>query len=105
MKKDVEATISYWKGPHEDSLPDITHDGEILLGHWEEDNHKMLIRDIRGEESDYLLDTHGFTVRTLPKKGRDVTTQEINGGEYYEEISNMIKEMSANHNFLSWISN
>jgi hypothetical protein len=61
----------------------------------------MLIRDIRGAESSYSLDTHGFTVRTLLKKGRDIISQELGGGEYYDEITGMIKEVSICLNFSS----
>jgi hypothetical protein len=99
MKKDIETTISYWLDPGDGSLPNPEHDSEILLGHWDEENHTMLIKDIRGTESSYSLDTHGFAVQTLPKKGRDVTNQEFPGGEYFEEISTMIKEVFVSPRF------
>ena len=57
----------------------------------------MLIKDIRDIESDYALDTHGFTVRTLPKVG-DVVEGEKPEGEYFDKISEMIKEMFVDPN-------
>jgi len=100
MKRDVEATISYWLDPGDGSLPNPEHDSEILLGHWDEENHTMLINDIRGAESSYSLDTHGFAVHTLPKQERDITNQELVDGEYFEEISNMIKEVTGAKNVI-----
>jgi hypothetical protein len=110
MKKDLEATISYWHDPRDGSLPDPEHDTEIIMGHWDEENRKMHIKDIRGTEWNYSLDVHGFAVRTLPRKERDITGQDIVGaslekdvtdqqrleGEYFQEVSAMIKEVFVN---------
>ena len=101
MKKDVEATISYWRDPGDGSLPDPDHDAEILLGHWDEENRTVLVRDIRGTELSYSLDTHGFEVYTLSKRERDNPNQDIAESEYFEEISNMIKTMCVTHSSYS----
>jgi hypothetical protein len=106
MKKDVKTTISYWRDPGDGSLPDPEHDAEIFLGHWDEENRTMLVRDIRGAESDFSLDTHGFEAHTLAKKDRKLgQTYELHGSgppnpeigdsEYFEEISDMIKKVYA----------
>ena len=89
--KDIEAVISYWRDPGDGSLPDPENDAEIFLGHHDEEIHTMLIRDIRGAESSYSLDTHGFQVYTLPKKDRDITNEDFVRTEYFEEISNLVK--------------
>jgi hypothetical protein len=91
MKKDIEAVISYWRDPGDGSLPDRENDAEIFLGHHDEENRTMLIRDIRGAESSYSLDTHGFQVYTIPKKERDITNEDFVKTEYFAEISNLIK--------------
>jgi len=91
MKKDIEAVISYWRDPGDGSLPDPENDAEIFLGHHDEENHAMLIRDIRGAESSYSLDTHGFQVYNIPKKERDITNEDFVKTEYFDEISNLIK--------------
>lgn len=95
MKKDVEATISYWRDPGDGSLPDADHDIEILLGHRDEENRTMLIRDIRGTESSYSLDTNGFEVHTLSKRERDASDEDVVESEYFEEVSNMLQTMSV----------
>jgi hypothetical protein len=53
----------------------------------------MLIRDIRGSEPDYTLDTHGFQVYTLPKNERNISDMEVVKTEYYDEVAASIKEM------------
>lgn len=92
MKKDIEAMIGYWRDPGDGSLPDKENDKEILLGHHDEVQKPMLIRDIRGSESDYSLDTHGFQVYTLPEKERNLTDVAVVKTEYFDEIASMIKK-------------
>lgn len=94
MKKDIETTIGYWRDPNGAAVPNIEHDAEILLGHLDEEKVPMLIKDMRGTESSYTLDTQGFTVRALPTKPADVTDQTVDG-PYFQEISKMIKELYA----------
>ena len=53
MKKEVQATISYWRDPGVGSSPDPNYDADIILGHHDEENRTMLFRDIRGTESSY----------------------------------------------------
>jgi len=91
MKKDIDATISYWRDPGNGSPPDPAHDADLLLGHRDEENRKMLIRDIRGEESSFILDTHGFEVYTLPKRD-PAADQDIDQDEYFKEIHDMLKK-------------
>lgn len=95
MGKDVETTISYWRAPEDGSLPDAEHFKELLLGHRDEEKQRIIVRDIRGTESTYFLDTHGFEVHKLSAKGRDILDQEVVKTKYYEEISNLVKEMSV----------
>jgi hypothetical protein len=90
MKKDIEAVMSYWRDPGDGSLPDPENDAEIFLGHHGEENHTMLIRDIRGSESSYSLDRHSFQVYTISKE-RDITNKDFVKTEYFEEISNLVK--------------
>ena len=100
MSKHVEATISYWRDPGDGSDPDANYYKELLVGHRDEDKHKTTVRDIRGTESVYALDTHGFEIRRLPSKERDITDQEVVKTDYYSEISDLIKEMFVPHCFL-----
>jgi hypothetical protein len=91
MKKDVEAVISCWRDPGDGSLPDPENDAETFFGHHDEDNRTMHVRDMRGSESIYLLDTNGFEVHTIAKKEWDMMNEEIVRTEYFEEISDLIK--------------
>jgi hypothetical protein len=97
MRKHVETTISYWRDSGDGSLPDTNYYKELLFGHTDEDKHNVTVRDIRGTESVYSLDTHGFEIRKLSSKERDITNQEVVKTEYYDEISNLIKEMFVPH--------
>jgi hypothetical protein len=94
MQKDIEVMIPYWRDPGDGSLPDPEHDVDIVLGHRDEENRTVRLRDIRGTESSYSLDTHGFQVYTLPKKERDPVSEDIGESEYAEEVSHMIKTVS-----------
>ena len=51
----------------------------------------MHVRDIRGSDSIYSLDTNGFEVRTIAKTEWDMMNEEIVRMEYFEEISSLIK--------------
>jgi hypothetical protein len=51
----------------------------------------MLIRDIRGEESSYTLDTHSFEVHHISNKERDMMNEELVRSEYFDEIADLIK--------------
>lgn len=93
MKKDIEAVISYWLDPGDGSLPDPENDAEIFLGHHDEENRIMHIRDMRGAETSFSLDTNGFEVHTIPKKERDFMDEEIVRTEYFIEISDLIKRV------------
>jgi len=64
MAQDIKASISYRHDPGNGSLPDSNHDAEILVSHHDEENHKVLIHDIRGSEPSYSLDLHGFQPQT-----------------------------------------
>ena len=92
MGKDIEAVISYWKDDGS-GIPNPETDAELFFGHADEDNHSMLIRDIRGTESRLSLDTNGFEVHILPKKERDPTNEEVVKTEYFKEICDLIKNM------------
>jgi len=77
MKKDIETTVSYWRDPGDGSLPNPEHDCEIILGHLDEGNRTMLVKDMRENESSFSLDVQGFTIQTIPKKERDGTDQDV----------------------------
>ena len=94
MKKDIEAMVAYWRNPGDGSLPDKENDKEILLGHHDELQRRMLIRDIRGSESKYFLDTHGFQVHALPRIERLVTDVNVINTIYFDEIAATIKKLS-----------
>ena len=102
MKKDIETTISYWRDPGDGSLPNPEHDAEILQGHLDEENRKMFVRDVRGMESGFSLDTHGFEVHRHAKREREVgctcelhgdrpPKMEIGDNEYFDELSDQSK--------------
>jgi hypothetical protein len=90
MPKDFEAEIPYWLDPHDGSGPNADKDKELLFGHVDEDIHQIVVHDIRGLESTFDLDTHGFEAITLPKKDRISTFQE-DDTECFEELSDLVK--------------
>ena len=90
MTRDFEASMPYWRDPHDGSGPNAERDKEILFGHIDEDIHQVIVHDIRGTESTFDLDTHGFEAITLQKKDR-ITTFEEDDRECFEELSNVIK--------------
>lgn len=92
MKKDLETTIAYWKDPGDGSGPDANFDAELFFGHHDEDIRKVTVRDIRESESEYSLDTHGFTVRTLSPKERPIPNTPELQEQWFDEIAKLIKE-------------
>jgi len=93
--KDLEATVSYWRDSEGASVPNPEHDAEILLGDWDQETRTKLVRDIRGTESDFTLDVHGFQTYTLAPKDRDSKIEGEQHEEYFEEIGDMLKKMYA----------
>lgn len=95
MRKDIETVISYWKDPSDGSGPDINFDNEILHGHRDEDNRKVLVHDTRGLESKYSLDTNGFACGTLPDRNRPIPNDVTSKVEYYQEIEEYLLELTG----------
>jgi hypothetical protein len=61
------------------------------------EHRTVLVRDIRGTESGYSLDTHGFEVFTLLKKDGDSPNNDTGDSEYFDEVSDMIKAAFVSH--------
>lgn len=99
MAKDFVGTMSYWLNPHDGSGPDIEHDKELFFGERDADSKEVVIYDIRGKESEFSLDTHGFEAITLPIKNR-VSTYEEDDAQYLEELTDLIKSRSVHVYFI-----
>jgi hypothetical protein len=70
------------------------------LGHADEENREVLVRDIRGTESEYSLEQNGFTTFKLPKKeGRDTAVLNGKTDEYYDELVAMVKVLYVDYIF------
>ena len=100
MAKDVETTMCYWHDRGDGSLPNAEKYKEILLGHLDEEKHKVIVKDIRGTESDYSIDIHGFEVHKLQARERIVSDLEVVKTEYFDEISQFLKDMLVNLSLL-----
>jgi len=90
MAKDFTGTMAYWLDPHDGSGPDNERDKELFFSEVDSDPKQVVVYDIRGKESDFCLNIHGFEAITLPVKDR-ISTYEEDDKEYFEEMSELIK--------------
>lgn len=90
---DVKADINYFPATAE--LIETRYWKPRLLGDADEHTRKTTIQNVRGMESDFVLDKNGFQFVNLPSKPRDASTDEKIRGEYYAEIAEVLKELYA----------
>lgn len=94
MSKDFNGIICYWKDPGDGTDPNPKHDFGIVVGHLDEDNRTVLMRVLRGKESEFDLDKQGFTTCTFSlKEGRVALHVENDGAKYFAEVAGMVKEL------------
>ncbi|KUJ11017.1 uncharacterized protein LY89DRAFT_654661 [Mollisia scopiformis] len=93
---DVQTYVTYWKQPEDGSGPDSGDWKQLIVGHKHQgDRRDIVAHDVRGNESTYSLDKHGFEIHKLPTKERDHLNQEEVQKEYYQEIIDLIKKQTG----------
>jgi len=98
MSTSVEASLNYFCPPADGSRPwrslaqDVAGNRER---NWEEVSKTVQIESIRGKESEYSLDTSGFTIGIKPAKHTSFDDDEKVKAEYYPDSIELIKELTG----------
>lgn len=89
----VVADIHYWfPGTEPIHGPDVTA-ADKKLGQKYDCSRTMTILDIRGMKDNFNIETHGFTVITLPEKERHEYDNDWVVNHLYEEYECVIKTL------------
>ncbi len=90
--RDVLTDFNYYKDPGDGSLPAPTYVGKPETYERPVETRRMPVRDIRGEEERYALDTTGFQIyRHVSREGAFEDEEEIKR-VYYPEIEGILKD-------------
>ena len=88
---DVVATFNYHKNPADGSAPAPTYVGKPETYERPTESKEMTVRDIRGEEDRYSLETTGFQVFRHVSAEKEFIDEEKIKREYYPEIEEILK--------------
>ena len=90
--RDVLADFNYYKDPGDGSGPAPSIVGKPETYERPAETRKMLVKDIRGEEERYALDTTGFQIyRHVSRESAFEDDEEIKR-IYYPEIEGILKD-------------
>lgn len=92
-KHDVETTLNFHKDNEDGSPPHPTYVDRPETYDRAVDTHKVTIKDIRGEEDKYSLDTTGFQVHRHTSVEKDFVDDEQVKARYYPEIEQLLKDV------------
>lgn len=91
--KDVEALLNYHKDNEDGSPPHPTYVDRPETYERPSEVHKVLVRDVRGEEDKFTLDVNGFQFHKHTAHEKDfVDDAQIKDG-YYKETEQLLKDV------------
>lgn len=95
-KHHVQTTFNYWDDPGDGSKPlPITIGGGRISNRRPHLPHEFLVTDITGEESKYLLDSHGFQYCHQKSVEKDFIDEQAIQTTYYEECRQLVKKITG----------
>ena len=88
----VEASLNYHKPNEDGSPPHPTYVDRPETYDRPFETHKVLIRDISGDEGNYTLDTNGFQVHSHTSVEKDFVDDDQIKSSYYPEVEQLLKD-------------
>ncbi|RYP33746.1 hypothetical protein DL767_004613 [Monosporascus sp. MG133] len=96
---DISATINYYKDPGDGSLPmPVKVSDDTVTNKRPTVPHRVLVRDITGEEDKYTLDGHAFQLHRHESKLKELDefrNSDKVKAEYYPESAQLLKDVTG----------
>jgi hypothetical protein len=92
QKYNVQTTLNYYLDLGDGSPPAPTYVGKPETYERPAATTDVTVHDIRGEEDQYTLDSHGFQLYRYPSLEKDFLDDEKIKREYYAEVEKLLKE-------------
>lgn len=89
-KHDVETTLNYYFDTGKPPLP--TYVGKPESYERPQDPVQVQVKDIRGEEQEYVLDKYGFQIYPHVSTEKEFLDDEKIKREYYPEVEQLLKD-------------
>lgn len=94
--RDVPTTMNYYKpigdGPPRSYVAPAEGQLQSNVG---QDPFPTIVHDVRGRESEYVLDKQGFQFVHWPSAEKDFTDDEVIQNKYYAEVEALLKEVTG----------
>lgn len=90
--QDVQTVLNYYKPNEDGSLPHPTYVDRPETYSRPFESHPTTIKDIRGREGEYALDTKGFQFYWHPSVEKDFVSNEHIKDQYYKEVEQLLKD-------------
>ncbi|RYP61069.1 hypothetical protein DL770_009853 [Monosporascus sp. CRB-9-2] len=96
---DISATINYYKDPGDGSLPTpVKVSDDTVTNKRPTVPHRVLVRDVTGEEDKYTLDGHAFQLHRHESKLKELDEFRDSDkvkAEYYPESARLLKDVTG----------
>jgi hypothetical protein len=90
---DVTTQLFYYKDPGDGSKPPPNIVGKVDTYERPSESLTHTVKDIRGNESQYALDTHGFQIHVQESQEKDFLDDEQIKAVYYPEVDQLLKDV------------
>lgn len=90
--QDVQTVLNYHKPNEDGSPPHPTYVDRPETYNRPFESHPATIKDVRGRESEYSLDSNGFQFYTHPSIEKDFVNDEQIKDQYYKEVEQLLKD-------------
>lgn len=90
--QDVQTVLNYHKPNEDGSPPHPTYVGRPETYDRPFEAHSTTVKDVRGRESEYSLDSNGFQFYRHPSVEKDFIDDEQIKDQYYKEVEQILKD-------------
>jgi hypothetical protein len=91
--QDVNTILHYHKPNEDGSPPHPTYVDRPETYNRPTEVHPVTVRDVRGREKDYTLDSNGFQIHTQSANEKDFLDDEQVKSGYYAETEKLLKDV------------
>lgn len=90
--QDVHTTLNYHKPNEDGSPPHPTYIDRPETFDRPFESFPVVVKDVRGRESEYSLDSNGFQIYNHPSVEKDFVDDEQIRNQYYKETEQLLKD-------------
>lgn len=91
--QDVQTVLNYHKPNADGSPPHPSYIDRPETFDREFESHPVTVKDVRGRENEYTLDSNGFQFYRHPSVEKDFVVDEDIKDQYYREVEQLLKDV------------